>query len=178
MTRLFVALRPPAGVRDALIDTMDGIEGARWQDEDQLHLTLRFVGEVDPPVAEDLAAALGRIDAAAFELGLAGVGHFQTRGRPTALWARPVASAALGDLQHKVERVCQRVGLEPEHRKFTPHLTLARLNRTAGPIGGWLAAHGALRSETWMADEFRLYESTLTAGGSEYAPVVSYPLRL
>ena len=177
MTRLFVALRPPAGVRDALIDTMDGIDGARWQDEDQLHLTLRFVGEVDPPLAEDLAAALRGIDAAAFELGLTGVGHFQTRGRPTALWARPVVSAALTDLQHKIERVCQRVGLEPEHRKFTPHITLARLNRTAGPMGSWLAVHGALRSETWMVDEFRLYESTLTAGGSEYAPVVSYCLR-
>jgi 2'-5' RNA ligase len=177
MTRLFVALRPPAAVRDALIDTMDGVDGARWQDEDQLHLTLRFVGEVDPPLAEDLAAALGRIDAAAFELGLMGVGHFQTRGRPTALWARPVASAALSDLQRKVERVCQRVGLEPEHRKFTPHITLARLNRTAGPIGGWLAAHGALRSETWVVDEFRIYESTLAAGGSAYEPVVGYRLR-
>jgi 2'-5' RNA ligase len=177
VTRLFVALRPPEAIRDRLLDTMDGIDGARWQDEDQLHLTLRFVGEVDPPVAEDLAAALGGIEAAAFELAVAGVGHFQTRGRPTALWAKPLPSPALADLQRKVERVCQRVGLEPEHRKFTPHITLARLNRAAGPVGGWLAAHGTLAAGPWRVDEFRLYESALAPGGARYEPVVSYRLR-
>ena len=110
MTRLFVALRPPAPLRDTLIDTMDAVEGARWQDEDQLHLTLRFVGEVDPPVAEDLAAALGQVAAPPFTLVVAGAGHFARKGRPTALWAGIAPSPALVALQHKVERACQRVG--------------------------------------------------------------------
>lgn len=177
MTRLFLALRPPAGVRDLLLDTMDGVDGARWQDEDQLHLTLRFVGEIDPPLAEDLADALAQVDAPQFALAIEGVGHFAARGRPTALWARPSPSPPLADLQRKLERVCQRVGLEPEHRRFTPHVTLARLGRTAGPVTGWLARHGALRSEAWQVDAFRLYESTLTPGGAHYEPVVSYRLR-
>lgn len=177
VTRLFVALRPPAPVRDMLLDTMDGVEGARWQDEEQLHLTLRFVGEVDPPHAEDLAGALGRVSASNFELAVNGVGHFEKRGRPTALWAKLAPSPALADFQRKIERVCQRVGFEPEHRKFTPHISLARLGRAAGAIGDWLAANSALHPEPWRADEFRLYESTLAAGGSRYEPVVSYRLR-
>ncbi|GGD96152.1 RNA 2',3'-cyclic phosphodiesterase [Tsuneonella deserti] len=177
MNRLFVALRPPAPVRDALLDLMDGVEGARWQDEDQLHLTLRFVGEVDAPLANDLAAALGGINSPPFETELAGVGYFQRKGRPTALWARPAPCAPLDILQRKVERVCQQIGLEPEHRKFTPHVTLARLGRHAGPINGWLAEHGTFRTGSWQVGEFRLYESTLNAGGSQYDPVASYRLQ-
>ena len=102
MTRLFVALRPPLQVRDALFDTMDGVDGARWQDDDQLHLTLRFVGEVDRPLAEDLAAALGRVDAARFDLTISGAGHFAKKGRTNALWSKPLTSKALLDLQRKV----------------------------------------------------------------------------
>src|SRR5690606_20008278 len=85
--RLFIAIRPPAPVREALLDTMEGIEGARWQDEEKLHLTLRFAGEVERPAANDLAAALGRIAAAPFALRIAGVGHFERKGQPHTLWA-------------------------------------------------------------------------------------------
>jgi 2'-5' RNA ligase len=177
MTRLFVALRLPAPVREVLLGAMGGVERARWQDEAQLHLTLRFVGEIDAPLANDLAAALGRVDAAPFDLRIAGVGHFERKGRATALWAGVATSEPLLALQHKVERVCQRVGLEPEGRKFAPHVTLARLNTSAGPIGGWLAAHGALVAPPWRVEEFRLYESVLTPAGSAYEPVVNYRLR-
>ncbi len=177
MTRLFVALRPPPPIRDALLDTMEAVERARWQDEDQLHLTLRFVGEIDAPLAEDLAAELGRVDAARFDLTIVGAGHFARKGRPSALWAAVAPSAPLATLQQKIERACQRIGLEPEHRKFTPHVTLARLGGAAGPVGDWLALHGALSTPPWPVDEFRLYESVLAPGGSVYEPVVSYRLR-
>lgn len=177
MTRLFVALRLPAPVREVLLGAMGGVERARWQDEAQLHLALRFVGEIDAPLANDLAAALGRVDAAPFELQMAGVGHFERKGRATTLWAGILASPELSVLQRKIERACQRVGLEPEHRKFIPHITLARLSAAAGPIGGWLSAHGALTAPRWPVDEFRLYESVLTPAGSAYEPVVSYRLR-
>ena len=177
MTRLFVALRPPAAVRGVLLDAMGGVERARWQDDEQLHLTLRFAGEIDARLADDLAATLGQVDAAPFDLRVLGVGHFERKGRPTALWAGLASSADLAVLQHKIERACQRAGLEPEHRKFTPHITLARLNNSAGAVGGWLAAHGALTAPPWRVDEFRLYESVLTPAGSAYEPVVSYRLR-
>lgn len=177
MPRLFVAIRPPEAVRDQLIDTMEGVKNARWQDEDQLHLTLRFAGEVDLRTAEDLAGALGAVGAAPFDLALSGVGHFARKGRPHSLWAGVAPSPALEALHRKVERACQAAGLEPEHRKFAPHVTVARLGGASGRIEGWLAAHGALRSEPWTVDEFRLYQSELTPGGAEYETVVRYPLR-
>jgi 2'-5' RNA ligase len=176
MPRLFVALRPPEAIRDVLIDTMDAVEGARWQGDDQLHLTLRFVGEVPTPQAEDLAAELGRVPGPAFTLRLAGVGHFARKGRAHTLWAGLAPSPELDLLQGKVERACQRVGLEPEGRKFAAHITLARLGGGAGPLGEWLARNGTLSAPAWPVDEFQLVESTLGAGGSHYEPVVRYRL--
>lgn len=176
MPRLFVALRPPDPVRDALIDTMDAVEAARWQSDDQLHLTLRFIGEVPTPEAEDLAGELGRIAAPSFALRIAGVGHFARKGRAHTLWAGIAPSPELGVLQAKVERACQRVGLAPEPRKFAAHVTLARLGGSAGSLGEWLARHGALSAPRWPVEEFQLVQSTLGASGSHYEAAVRYRL--
>lgn len=175
--RLFVAVRPSEAVIDALIDTMDGVDNARWQDEAQLHLTLRYIGEVDPPLAEDIAAALGRVRATPFALTLRGVGHFARAGWPSAIWADVASSPELATLQKKVERALMMAGCEPETRRFTPHVTLARLNRSSGPVGPWLAAHGNLSAGPMPVDHLILYESTLTRSGSHYEPVVRYALR-
>lgn len=156
---------------------MGGVEAARWQDDGQLHLTLRYIGETDPRLADDLVDALGRIDAPRLDLTVHGVGFFERKGQPSALWARIAPDPALETLQKKVERTCQSVGLEPEHRKFVPHVTLARLNASAGPIAPWLADHSALSAPPWPVDGFRLYESTLTPGGSLYDPVIEWRLR-
>ena len=177
MPRLFVALRPPEPVRDVLFDAMDGVEGARWQGDDQLHLTLRFVGDIPTPEAEDLAAELGRVRAAPFALRIAGVGHFERTGRAHTRWAGVAPSPGLTALQSRIERACQRSGLEPESRKFAPHVTLARLSGAAGPIGGWLARNGTLAAPEWPVAEFQLVESTLGTGGSHYEPVVRYGLQ-
>jgi RNA 2',3'-cyclic 3'-phosphodiesterase len=175
--RLFIAIRPPETVRDALIDAMEGLEGARWLGEDQLHLTLRFLGEVDSPAANDLAAALGRIRGEPFELRIAGVGVFDRRGRPSAIWARVLPSASLEALRQKVERACESAGLGRETRRFTPHITLARLGRSSGDIGAWLAAHGDLAAGPWQAENFVLYESRLGHEGAHYEAVAAYNLR-
>ena len=87
MHRLFIGLRPPVAMRRQLLAIMDGVEAARWQDDDQLHVTLRYVGEVERPVAEDIATILRSVHAPALDLSLAGIGMFDRRGRPTALWA-------------------------------------------------------------------------------------------
>ncbi len=176
MPRLFVGLTPPREVREALLAATGGVESARWQDEGQLHLTLRFVGDIPAPEAEDLAAELGRVLAAPFTLRLAGVGHFERKGRAHTLWAGVAPSPELAALQAKVERVCQHVGLEPEPRKYAPHVTLARLPGSAGPIGGWLAEHGAFAAPPWPVSDFALVESTLGTGGSHYEPAVTYRL--
>lgn len=180
MHRLFVALRPPEAVRDTLLDTMEGLEGARWQRDGQLHLTLRFVGEVERPQAEDLAQALGTIAAPAFDLELRGVGVFERssrhRSHTHALWAAIPASAPLEALRLKVEHACALAGLPRETRKFVPHVTLARLPRQTGPLGPWLAQWGTLTAGPWRVDDFVLYESHLGHEGAHYEPVAHYPL--
>lgn len=177
MHRLFVGLRPPPAIRAQLLTLTDGVENARWQDDDQLHLTLRFVGEVEARQGDDLAEALEWVRIAPFTLVLRGVGHFERRGAPSILWAGVAPSEPLAILHGRVERACRRAGLEPEGRKFAPHVTLARLNRSARPIGGWLANGGTFASDAWPVEHMALFESHLTPLGSEYEPVVRYPLR-
>lgn len=174
--RLFVAIRPPEEVIETLLDTMEGVQAARWQDDDQLHVTLRFVGEVDGRRAEDLVSELGRVTAPRFPLEIAGVGHFERKGVARAIWARVMPSPALELLQRRVERACRAAGCAPETRKFLPHVTLARLNRSAGPIGGWLADQARLHAGPWEVDGFMLYESHVSDAGAEYEPVETFSL--
>ena len=176
MHRLFVALRPPAHIRDRLIDVMEGVDGARWQDEDQLHLTLRYIGEVERSLANDLAEALQDIAMPPFEVALRGTGIFSRKGRAHTLWAGVAPQPELARLQRKVERRCQLVGIEPEHRKFMPHVTIARLNAASGPVDAFLAEHAVTRFGNWQAENFGLFESHLRTGGSLYREVVDYPL--
>lgn len=175
--RLFIGIRPPRAIRDALLDTMEGVEAARWQDERQLHLTLRFVGEVETPVANDLAAALDHASAAPFALRIEGVGAFERKGAPSAIWARVRANDALDALRRKIERACESAGIARETRRFTPHVTLARLNRASGEIGAWLSSFSDLRVDGWAVEDFILYESHMGNEGSYYEPVSAYRLR-
>lgn len=174
--RLFVGIRPPAPIRDALIDLMEGIDDARWQDEDQLHLTLRYIGEVDSHTADELAERLRAAATPAFDLAVEGTGIFERKGRAHTLWAGVAASPALARLQQRVERQCIAAGLEPAPRKYHPHVTLARLNRASGPLGPFLAQTAALRLGPWSVDSYILYESTLRPEGSLYEPVLRYSL--
>lgn len=175
--RLFAAIRPPASVIDALLDLEGHVEGARWQDEEQLHLTLRFFGEIESEPAEELAAALASVTAPPFALALRGVGHFESKRRPHALWAGLAPSDALASLQHKVENAARRAGLPPEGRRFMPHITLARLNASSGLVLPFLQAHATLTSEPWAVEAFDLIESTLTPAGARYETVRRYRLR-
>ena len=176
MHRLFVAIRPGEDIRDLLIDAMDDSADFRWQDEEQLHLTLRFIGEVERPVAEDLAAALGRIRAEPFEVRVKDVGRFEQRNSG-ALWVGIEPKAPLAALAAKVERVCQDVGLEPERRAFHPHITLARWKgRRTREVQDYLERHRGLVSEPFAVDAFILFESRLSRHGAHYEEVASYPL--
>ena len=178
--RLFIGIRPPQPVRETLLDTMEALEGARWVEDDNLHLTLRFVGEVERPAANDLAEALGRIEWPRFELRIDGVGSFDRNNRhsswPHAVWARVPPTDALDGLRLKVERACEAAGLGRETRRFTPHVTLARLHRAASGIGEWLGRWGDLAAGPWTAEDFVLFESYLGRTGAHYEEVVRYPL--
>lgn len=179
MHRLFVALRPPPAIRETLTDLGEGIAAARWQDDEQLHLTLRFIGAVDRPQAEDIAVALSGIAAPAPVVGLHGVGRFEQGGRTTSLWAGVAPHDALAHLARKVDRACVTAGLPAERRAFLPHVTLARLPRSAGRdpgIAAWIARHAGLHSAPFPLPHLVLYESHLGHDGARYAAIARWPL--
>jgi 2'-5' RNA ligase len=176
MHRLFVAIRPPQAIRDLLLDAMDDSADFRWQADGQLHLTLRFVGEVERPVANDLADALSRIRAPRLELRIAGAGRFEQRSSG-ALWAGVEPKAPLAALAAKVERVCQSVGLEPERRAFHPHITLARWKgRRTREVQQFLERSARLSSEPFEVPEFILFESQLSKHGAHYEEMATFDL--
>lgn len=175
MHRLFVAIRPPQEVREQLLDLMEGVSDVRWQQDEQLHLTLRFIGEVERPVAEDIAAALGYLRVDRFLIALEGVGRFEKHRHGT-LWAGVRPKDQLKALAAKVERACQSAGLAPERRAFHPHITLARWKGRAPGIDGFLEQHGGLTSGPWEVGEFILYESRLGREGAHYEPLEAYAL--
>lgn len=176
MIRLFVAIRPPAVIREQLLDLMDGIRGARWLDEDQLHLTLRFIGEVDRHGAQDVDAALASVHFPVFDLALAGLGVFDRRGIPATLWAGVAPRDPVSALHRKVDQALIRAGLPPERRVFAPHITLARLGPGADPLDGFLARAGGLASPGFRVADFSLYESRLTRDGALHEEIASYKL--
>lgn len=177
MHRLFVAIRPPLAIISNIIAMMSGVDGARWQTEDQLHVTLRYIGEVDRPMAQDVAAALGTIAFAPFTAVLSGLGTFETRGRLDALWAGVTPRDPLAALHRKVDRACVTCGLAPEGRAYLPHLTLARFGRVAGSPADFLARNAGLTSAPFQVVDFGLFESELGQGGSTYHLIDRYPAR-
>jgi 2'-5' RNA ligase len=177
MHRLFVAIRPPDPIRDLLIDAMDDSPDFRWQDEAQLHLTLRFIGEVDRPLANDVADSLSRIRGEPLTLRIKDVGRFEQRNSG-ALWAGVEPKAPLAALAAKIERACVAVGLDPERRAFHPHVTLARWKGRRGhEVQRFLERNRALASEPFAVDGFNLFESHLSRHGAHYEEVADYPLR-
>jgi 2'-5' RNA ligase len=158
---------------------MEGVPSARWQDEDQLHVTLRFIGEIERPVAEDIAVALSQIVAPVPSVSLAGVGRFEKRGRADTLWAAVTPHDALAALHRKVDQACNRAGLDREHRAYHPHITVARLPRSAGAgpaIEGWLADHVGLGSAPFPLTHLVLYQSHVGRDGATYEPVARWAL--
>jgi len=176
MHRLFVAIRPPEAIRDRLIDAMEDSPELRWVGDEQLHLTLRFIGEVERPLADDIALALTRIRSDRFELRVTGVGIFERRSGGT-LWAGIEPKQPLAALAAKVERACVAAGLEPEHRAFHPHITLARFNRASATAAqAFLERTRALASPPFAVTSFILYESHLSRHGPHYEEVAEFPL--
>jgi 2'-5' RNA ligase len=175
MHRLFVAIRPPGVIRQRLLGIMGGVPGARWQEDSQLHLTLRFIGEVDRHQGEDVAASLASVRHEAFDVALSGVGHFDKRGKG-ALWAGVAPHDALKNLNKKVEQACVRAGLAPDTRAYHPHITLARLGRAAGPVEPFIERWAGLASPPFTVESFYLYESRLGSEGAFYTMVEEYPL--
>jgi 2'-5' RNA ligase len=174
--RLFAALAIPDAVARPLLLMQAGVPGARWQTREQLHLTLRFIGEVDGVMADDIAQALATVTLPVFHLELKGVGSFGGKN-PRDLWAGVAPSEALVHLNRKIESALQRLGLPPEERKFTPHVTLARLKHAPrGAVMDFLTDHALYASGAFAVTAFGLYSSKLTGNGSLYRLENDYAL--
>ena len=166
-TRLFVAVSPPDHVAEELERMCVGLPGARWSDPEQYHLTLRFMGEVDGLVFDQVAEALAEVTFEPFDIQLEGFGCFPPRGQPKVLWAGVNPKQPLIDLRRRVERVMRSARIATEGRKYTPHLTVARLAGTPLPrLMRFLAAHALYRSEPFRVDAFHLYSSRLHPDGA------------
>jgi len=167
--RLFVAIDPPSTLRDQIALLCCGLPGARWMPPEQLHLTLCFIGEVSSSAFVDIREALAEIAAPAFALRLQGVGFFPPRGQPRVVWVGVAASEPLAVLQRKITTRLFALGLEPENRKFSPHITLARLNQTPpARVGRYLQDHGLFASAEFPVDQFLLYSSVLGRKGASH----------
>ena len=177
MVRLFVALALPETLRTQLSMLAGGIQGARWVPPENYHLTLRFIGEVESWRAQEVDEALAGIRARPFELSLRGLGTFEKAGRISALWVGVEKTEALAFLQAKVETALQRVGLEPERKRFAPHVTLARTDRAPPEkVIAYVQAHNLFRLPPVAVEHFTLYSSRLGKEAAVYVPEVEYEL--
>ena len=177
MPRLFTGIEVPAHIGFALSLKRGGLQGARWIDPANYHITLRFIGDVDYSTAGEVTGALDRLaNSEAFVIRLSHLGTFGG-ARPRALYAGVESNEALHRLQAAQERVLQRVGLEPEGRKFTPHVTLARLRGTQAPeVARFIALSGQFQALEFPVPRFVLYSSRDSVGGGPYLVEQAYPL--
>ena len=176
MPRLFTALEIPPHVAQSLSMMRGGLPGARWIDAENYHLTLRFIGDIDDSLAHEIAGMLGRVRRQAFELRLDGLSSFGGR-KPRALVASVQPITPLMELQAEHERILQRLGLEPEGRKYTPHVTLARLRDSSSwQVADYLSARGHYRSASFEVSRFVLFSSRNSVGGGPYIVEADYPL--
>jgi 2'-5' RNA ligase len=176
MPRLFTGLEIPAELAETLALLRGGLPGARWIDPENYHLTLRFIGDVDDDIAVEVASVLGRVRRNGFDLRLDGLSSFGGR-KPRAVVAAVAPQPAVMELQAEHERLMQRVGLEPEGRKYKPHVTLARLRDSSSfEVAEYLSVQGAFRSTPFPVSRFVLFSSRASTGGGPYVVEAAYPL--
>jgi len=176
MPRLFTALEIPRDAALSLSLLRGGLPGARWIDVENYHLTLRFIGDVEGHVADEVANALDRVRRPSFNLTLSGVGAFGQK-KPHSIWAGVAASPDLYALQGEIARICQRLGLTPDPRKFTPHITLARLrNSNPHEVAHYLSARGNFLTAPFRIGRFVLMSSRDSVGGGPYVIEEAWPL--
>jgi 2'-5' RNA ligase len=175
--RLFLAIDPPELIRKSLISLCSGLENIKWVSEEQIHLTLRFIGDADGSVLQDIVSALSSLEIQSFLLKPAGVGFFPPKGTPKVLWAGLETNAELVKMYRSVNNALETYGLEKEHRKFYPHLTLGRIKEeSTDSIADYLSRNNNFHSQSFPVNEYHLYTSHLTAKGAIHEKIASFPL--
>ncbi|SFG55898.1 RNA 2',3'-cyclic phosphodiesterase [Methylobacterium gossipiicola] len=178
MPRLFTGIALPSEVAEHLARARGALEGARWIEPSDYHITLRFLGDVDETVAEALHEGLvaARIRPP-LDLVLDGLGVFGN-DKPRSLLATVAANLDLSDLQAEHERISRDAGAEPDTRRFTPHVTLARFNRQvrAPQVAHYLAEAGFFPPRPFTATHVTLFSARASTGGGPYLVEAVYPL--
>ena len=176
MPRLFTGLEIPKALGESLSLLRGGLPGARWIDPENYHVTLRFIGDVDDDLAQEIEWLLGKVRRKDFELRIDGLQSFGGR-KPRAVIAAVAPSQPVMELQAEHERLMRRVGLDPEARKYTPHVTLARLRDTSSfEVAEYLSTRAAFRSLPFSVSRFVLFSSRASVGGGPYVVEAAYPL--
>jgi 2'-5' RNA ligase len=176
MPRLFTALEIPRNAAMSLSLLRGGLPGARWIDVENYHITLRFIGDVDGRTADEIVDRIDRIDRPEFQIRLDGIGSFGSK-KPHSIWAGVSPSPEMYALQAEIERICQRIGLPPDPRKFTPHVTLARLKSSrVEDVIHYLAGRGNFQTSTFTVPRFVLLSSRESVGGGPYLTEEIFPL--
>ena len=176
MPRLFTAIEMPRDAALSLSLLRGGLPSARWIDAENYHLTLRFIGDVEARLADEIVAGLDRIERAPFDIQLSGLGAFGSR-KPHSIYASVAPSAPLEALQADIDRACRRLGLPADPRRFMPHVTLARLRQPKpGDVAHYLAGRGGFRTPSFPVGRFVLFSSRDTVGGGPYVLEESYRL--
>ena len=177
MPRLFTGLEVPLAVRSKLQALRGGLPGARWIDPENYHITLRFLGDIDNRMADEIDSQLAESRRAPLEITLTGLESFGG-SKPRAIIAKAQLTPQLAETQAEQERQVRRLGLEPETRKFTPHVTLARL-RGANPfdVADFLAGQARFETQRFTAQRIVMYSSRASTGGGPYVVEADYPLR-
>lgn len=174
--RLFTGLEVPAPVADELMLVRGGLAGARWIEREDLHLTLRFIGDIDRATGRDVVDALAGLEPGpAVEVTLTGLAAFGG-ARPHSLIALAAPSVALGALQEAHEAAMRRIGLPPDSRRFTPHVTLARLRKVTDVQLAAFMGERPLPPLRFTAHRAALYSARLSTGGGPYVVEAAYPL--
>ncbi|MBB3946457.1 2'-5' RNA ligase [Rhizobium skierniewicense] len=177
MPRLFTALEIPRNAAMSLSLLRGGLPGARWIDVENYHITMRFIGDIDGRTADEVVNRLDRIDRPEFEVNLTGIGSFGSK-KPHSIWAGVSPSAEMNALQSEIERICQRLGLPPDPRKFTPHVTLARLRSSRlDDVVHYLSGRGDFRTSSFTVGRFVLMSSKESVGGGPYIVEEAFPLQ-
>lgn len=176
MPRLFTGLEIPDDLAFSLSLIRGGLSGARWIDPENYHITLRFIGDIDGGMARDIAHMLEGVRRSSLTLTVDGLRIFGG-DRPRALVAAIAPNRDLMDLQAEHERIMRRCGMPPETRKYTPHITLARLRDTSPrQAAEFLALRGPVFAPSFTVDEFVLFSSRASTGGGPYIVEAAYPL--
>lgn len=179
MTRLFIAIDLPGEIKDRLMPFCSGVPGVKWVKREQMHLTVRFIGETDTEALKAITGALGGIKLPGFVMRLEGLGRFPPNGRVNVLWAGVKAPSDLLVLQEEIERVLLSCDVALPQHSFSAHITLARL-KAPPPLDSlqrYLAREGELRTADFRVSAFGLYASQLTPNGSVYRRLASYGLQ-